>query len=164
MLPEDIKRRVVEECRRRAEPKTANIIITVIFSAVFVYAGLQAASLVRSNGETSGAGWLFLIWAVPFLSVPFILISSLFIRPKKILRMAESDDYEYYIGGLTDMYYTHTDNGHRYYLVIDNAVKYKCTSEQYRDAELGHRYILLYFHKRRPEVCFKLTGQQKEIY
>lgn len=159
-LPDNLKQSVVEECRRLARPAPVRVIICIVFSLAFIYGGVSILSLGESPEEQK----IYALCALPFLLVPFFLVYAMFIRPVKVLKMAERDDYEYYIGVLTNKYYTRSNNGHHHYLRIDDVIKVSCTTEDYRNAVVGNSYIVLYFRKRKPEVCFRIANTQKEIY
>lgn len=145
---------VIEECRKRANTDPSAVSIFAVIAVIFIGAAITA--VIISGGKLSG-----ILLAVFFVSVFFLIAYIAFIKPRRILKMAETGSFEYYMGTLTEKNRADADETAFYQLVIDGAVKYSCTDDQYIKAKIGDRYMAVYFGGDDPELCLKVM--QKDI-
>lgn len=161
-LSDDMRQMVLEECKKKAAPHPFDIAFDLLFLITFG----RAATLLIKYAIAMPKYWYIGLLSIIFAAVPAALIYSNIIRPRKRVRMVCEDDYTYYMGELTDKKKVRTtdSDGHtvyHYHLIVDKEVKCSCSHEQYKDAVVGRRYIVVFFNKEKPEFCISLP--QKDI-
>lgn len=165
-LPSHLQQIVLEECRKRAKIKPSEVFIYVGFVLGFtVVAALGplrfAMEFQAYDTVSQPAGLLIRLMWVPFLFFPVLLAYLFFVRPRKLLKKAESEQYTCYLGQLTDtdMVKTRDSKGHthrRYYLILDGGFRCGCTSAEYDEAVIGAQYMAVFFGKKSPEFCLPI--------
>lgn len=153
-LPEYLQREVVEECRDRAKVTFLSIFIFALTSVIFLGGGIMA--LVLSGGEIGT-----ILLAVIFIAAALIVGYFSFVKPRKLLKMAEEDRYECYTGRMTDKLALTDDDKTYYRLVLDGAVEFGCTEEQYKKAGQGEEYMAVFFGKNIPELFLKISQKDR---
>lgn len=162
-LPYYLRQKVVEECKSRAACNPLVIVIYILFGGGFAAVGLfvpmKFATEFSAQYAISFPATL-LIWLIgaPFLVVPVLLTYLFFIKPKRLLKLAEAEQYTYHIGKLTETKEVHTrdedgDVHHNYYLILDGGVKCRCSLTEYNQAVIGAEYMAVFFRKKKPEFC-----------
>lgn len=156
-MPEDIRRAVIEGCRKQLLPRPLHIVICAVFAVIFIPLGLS----VLSDREFPEEKLVHIVWGTVFLLVPFLIAYSTILKPWRYLWRAKKNNYEYYIGELTDADIYTTDEGSEYHLTLDGEIKCYCTKKQYKKAVIGERYIAVYFDDEDPTLFLLLP--QKDI-
>lgn len=141
-LSYDLRQLVIEECKKQAKITVGTMLNYVLYAGLCAVIGGWILSFIREH-------WYCIFVALPFLCVPFWLARSFFIYPSEKLKLAEMDDYQYYIGTLTDKWCMPNTEGESYYLFIDKDVRFSCERKQFNNVVIGERYILVYFYNNR---------------
>lgn len=152
-LPEYMRQMVIAECREQTKIDPSSRSVFIVLSAVFIGCGITA--VIISGGALSAV-----VLAAFFFSVFFMLTYIIFIKPRKLLKKAEANDYKYYIGTVTDKNDIYGEYRNFHQLTIDGTVKCACTDEQYRKAEIGDRYMAVYFGGNDPDLCLKAINKE----
>lgn len=165
-LPYYLRQQVLEECQKRATLNWFLIVIYVIFAGGFAAAGIfMPMKFVSEFSAQYAIGFLpallIHLIGVPFLIFPVLLTYLFFFKPKRLLKLAEAEQYSCHIGQLTDKKEVHTRDGdgdtyHNYYLILDGVVKCRCDYTEYNKAVIGAQYMAVFFGKKKPEFCLSI--------
>lgn len=163
-LPENLRKRVLEECKKAAAPHPFDIIMELLLLLAF---GRGAVLLIQVAVDMPQY-WYMIPVAIILAAVPVTVIYLNTKRLRRTVIMVKRNDFTYYMGELTGKRRIrendpegNKDKAYTFYLYIDKAVRCPCTPEQYANAVRGEQYIALFFGKDKPEICVKVT--QKDI-
>lgn len=151
-LPDHLRRMVVQKCREQAKVSGLTIFLFLITSAIFIGGGIAAVII-------SGRKLSAIMLTVFFAAVSLFVEHLSFVKPHRLLKMAEADRYECCIGRLTDKSSLKGDDETYYQLVLNDAVKCGCTKEQYDQAKPGEEYMAVFFGRESPEFFLKLSNK-----
>lgn len=153
-LPDYIRSMVLKECREQTKVSGMAVAVFLIISVLFIGGG--ATIVLISGGKLSA-----IILTAFFVAVSALMGYLSFVKPRKLLKMAEEDRYECYTGRMTDKLALTGDDKTYYRLVLDGAVEFGCTEEQYKKAGQGEEYIAVFFGKNIPELFLKISQKDR---